>query len=190
MRDTAEKDYSSLSGSGTVWLSLLENSMYGSQPRSSLPQAARWCFFLLSFLCGLCPFLSPPCAHAALVRTMGSPLSHQRVMRTTDEEALTAHEINWHLAEQENVLILGTVESENVGETTGGKESDDEGDDDGDDDDDDDDDDGADDLPVTRLVSENFSGGVLGVSTATGSELGIASGWTWATTPGYCQVRR
>src|SRR2546427_2546359 len=117
-----------------------------SHPRSAFRQATRWCFSLLSFLCVFCPFLSPPCAHATLVRTMGSPLSHQRVMRTTGEEALTAHEINWHLAEQENVQILSTVESENMGETTGGQESDDEGDDDGDDDDDDDDD-GADDLP-------------------------------------------
>jgi len=84
-------------------------------------------------------------------------------MRTTGKEALTAHEINWQLAEQENVQILSTVESENMGETTGGQESDDEGDDDGDDDDDDDDD-GADDLPVIRLVSENLSGGVQSYS--------------------------
>ena len=136
MRDAVEKDSAFLGGSGVLKGPFPENSACRSCPGSSSRQSVLWCLLFLSSLCGFGPFLSPPRAHAALVRTVGSPSP---------------------LAERENVQSVGSVESAYMGETIAGEESDDEGDDDGDDEGDDDDDGGADELPTVRLVLENLS---------------------------------
>jgi hypothetical protein len=186
-RETEEKNATACSGSVAVWLSFLAGCRYRSRLVSFPRQPVRWRFFLLSFLCGLCPGLSPPFAHAAIGLTGRSPLPLQRVSEigiteapTIDEEVATAQKITLPLAGQENSQILGIVESENMGKPTGEQGS---NDDDGDDDDDDDDDDDAE-LPASRLVLESPSEAVFRVSTETVGRLGSAPGWTGTATPG------